>query len=249
MASPHVAGAVALLLEAKPKTKARDVRGILQNSAEPKVWWGNPALGFLDNVHRQGAGMLRIDNAIKATTVITPSKIATGEYWEVMDPWVQPIDVKNNSNKPVTYDISYVNALSTGGVITPSFFTSNAYVEFSESTITVPAWNKYTIEAYIHAATAPVNGIYGGYIVFTPRDGGQVYRIPYAGFVGDYQGIQVLTPPPTVSRGWRSVTMVPSTVPSPAPMTGCTACKERMCRGFWRTLTIRLRSFTSTSIL
>jgi subtilisin family serine protease len=194
MSSPHVAGAVALLLEAKPKTKARDVRGILQNSADPKVWWGNPALGFLDNVHRQGAGMLDIDDAIKATTVITPSKIATGEYWEVMDPWVQPIDVQNNSNQPVTYDISYVNALSTGGVITPSFFTSNAYVEFSESTITVPAWNKYTIEAYIHAATAPVNGIYGGYIVFTPRDGGQVYRIPYAGFVGDYQGIQVLTP-------------------------------------------------------
>lgn len=194
MSSPHVAGAVALLLEAKPKTKARDVRGILQNSADPKNWWGNPALGFLDNVHRQGAGMLDIDDAIKATTVITPSKIATGEYWEVMDPWVQPIDVKNNSNKPVTYDITYENALSTGGVITPSFWLSDAFVEFSESTITVPAWNKYTIEAYIHAATGPENGIYGGYIVFTPRDGGQVYRVPYAGFVGDYQGIQVLTP-------------------------------------------------------
>jgi subtilisin family serine protease len=197
MASPHVAGAAALLLEAKPHTKARDVRGILQNSADPKNWWGNPALGFLDNVHRQGAGMVDIDDAIKATTVITPSKIATGEYWHVMDPaWVQPMDIRNNSNKPVTYDITYVNALSTGGVITPSFFTSDAYVEFSESTITVPQYNKYTIEAYIHAATTPVNGIYGGYIVFTPRDGGQVYRVPYAGFVGDYQGIQALTPTP-----------------------------------------------------
>lgn len=195
MSSPHVAGAVALLLEAKPKTKARDVRGILQNSADPKNWWGNPALGFLDNVHRQGAGMLDIDDAITATTVITPSKIATGEYWHVMDPaWVQPMDIRNNSKKPVTYDITYVNALSTGGVMTPSFFTSDAYVEFSESTITVPAWNKYTIEAYIHAATQPVNGMYGGYIVFTPRDGGQVYRVPYAGFVGDYQGIQAMTP-------------------------------------------------------
>mgnify|MGYP001318642036 CR=1 FL=1 len=197
MSSPHVAGAVALLLQAKPKTKAGDVRGILQNSADPKNWWGNPALGFLDNVHRQGAGMLDIDDAIKATTVITPSKIATGEYWHVMDPaWVQPMDIRNNSKKPVTYDITYVNALSTGGVITPSFFLSDAFVEFSESTITVPAYNKYTIEAYIHAATGPVNGIYGGYIVFTPRDGGQVYRVPYAGFVGDYQGIQALTPTP-----------------------------------------------------
>lgn len=196
MSSPHVAGAVALLLEAKPKTKAREVRDILQNSADPKPWWGNPALGFLDNVHRQGAGMLDIDDAIKATTVITPGKIATGEYWEVMDPYVAVLDIKNNSKKPVTYDITYVNALSTGGVITPSFWLSDAYVEFSETTITVPQYNKYTIEAYIHAATGPVNGIYGGYIVFTPRDGGQVYRVPYAGFVGDYQGIQALTPTP-----------------------------------------------------
>jgi subtilisin family serine protease len=195
MASPHVAGAAALLLEAKPKTKARDVRGILQNSADPKDWWGYPGVGYIDNVHRQGAGMLDIDDAILATTVITPSKIATGEYWHVMDPaWVQPMDIKNNSKKPVTYDITYENALSTGGVITPDFYLSDAYVTFSESTITVPRNNKYTIEAYIHAATGPENGIYGGYIVFTPQDGGQVYRVPYAGFVGDYQGIQALTP-------------------------------------------------------
>ncbi len=195
MSSPHVAGAAALLLEAKPKTKAKDVRTILQNSADPAPWWGNPGLGYLDNVHRQGAGMLDIDDAIKATTVITPSKIAVGEYWEIADPaWVQPIDIRNNTGGPVTYDITYVNALSTGGVITPSFYGSDAYVTFSESTITIPLYNKYTIEAFIHAATGPVNGMYGGYIVFTPRDGGQVYRIPYAGFVGDYQGIQALAP-------------------------------------------------------
>ena len=28
----------------------------------------------------------------------------------------------------------------------------------------------------------------------TPQGGGQVYRVPFAGFVGDYQGIQVLAP-------------------------------------------------------
>jgi minor extracellular serine protease Vpr len=38
-----------------------------------------------------------------------------------------------------------------------------------------------------------VNGQYGGYIVFTPQGDGPVYRVPFAGFVGDYQGIQVLT--------------------------------------------------------
>jgi len=84
MASPHVAGGVALLLEARRDLQrhqgkhdddgddkgwrrgdedednlrhAGTVRDILQNSAKPKPWFGNPGLGFLDNVHRQGAGM------------------------------------------------------------------------------------------------------------------------------------------------------------------------------------------------
>jgi hypothetical protein len=35
--------------------------------------------------------------------------------------------------------------------------------------------------------------VYGGYILFTPQGGGQVLRVPYAGFGGDYQGIPILT--------------------------------------------------------
>ena len=47
----------------------------------------------------------------------------------------------------------------------------------------------------------PDKGVYGGYIVFTPQGGGQVYRVPYAGFKGDYQSIQVLIRP-AGSRCW-----------------------------------------------
>lgn len=192
MSSPHVAGAVALLLQAKPKTPAQAVRGILQNSADPKNWWGNPGLGFLDNVHRQGAGMLDIDDAILATTKIEPAKISAGEG--EMGPYTQTLTIENNAAMAVTYDLSYVNALSTGGVITPSFTTSNATVSFSAASVTVPAKGKTTVTATIYPATGPTYGQYGGYIVFTPQDGGQVYRVPFAGFVGDYQGIQVLVP-------------------------------------------------------
>lgn len=35
---------------------------------------------------------------------------------------------------------------------------------------------------------------YGGYVVLTPQGGGQTYRVPFVGFKGDYQSIQVLTP-------------------------------------------------------
>ena len=59
MASPHVAGAVALLLEAKGKTMdAVTVRTILQNSADPKPLVRVPD-SIPDAVHRQGAGHAR----------------------------------------------------------------------------------------------------------------------------------------------------------------------------------------------
>ncbi len=194
MSSPHVAGAAALLLQAKPNTSAQAVRGILQNSADPKMWWGNPALGFLDNVNRQGAGMVQIDKSILATAKITPDKIATGE--SQAGPYTQQLRIENNGTTDMIYDLSYVDALSTGGIITPIFYSSDASVSFSSDSITVPAGGSAVVAATIFPATGPDQGQYGGYIIFTPQGDGQVYRVPFAGFVGDYQSIQVLTPTP-----------------------------------------------------
>ena len=191
MSSPHVAGAVALLLQAKPNTPSQAVRGILQNSADPRLWWGNPGLGFLDNVHRQGAGMLDIDDAILATTKIEPGKLSLGE--SESGPSTHTLSIENNGAWDVTYDLSFVNALSTGGVINPSFFLSNAAVAFSTPSVWVPAGGTATVDVTINPATSPTFGQYGGYIVFAPQGGGQAYRVPFAGFVGDYQSIPVMT--------------------------------------------------------
>jgi minor extracellular serine protease Vpr len=194
MSSPHVAGGVALLLEAKPGTKPLAVRDILQNSADPKFWSLAPSYGLLDHVHRQGAGMLDIDDAILATTKIEPAKIAAGEG--EAGPYKTMLTIENNGHKGVVYDLSYENALSTGGVITPDFYLSDAYVEFNKTSVTLPPGRTANVQVTIYPATEPKYGLYGGYIVFTPRNNGQVYRVPFAGFVGDYQGIEVLTPTP-----------------------------------------------------
>jgi len=190
MSSPHVAGSAALLLQARPNTPAQAVRGILQNVALPRPWGGQTS-PYIDNVHRQGAGMVQIDKAILSTTKITPAKISAGEGQA--GPYKQKLTIENKAQTAVTYDLSYVNALSTGGVITPTFWDSDASVSFSKSSVTVPSKSAATVTATIYPASGPTNGQYGGYIVFTPRDDGQVYSVPFAGFVGDYQGIQVLT--------------------------------------------------------
>jgi minor extracellular serine protease Vpr len=192
MSAPHVAGGVALLLEARPRTPSQAVRGILQNSADPKLWWGNPGLGFLDNVHRQGAGMLDIPGAILSTTKVEPAKLSLGE--SEAGPATRTLRIENSSSEAVTYNLSHVPALSTGGsTFSPSFFTGFASVAFSNSSVTVPAGGTVSVDVTITANPGlPDRSQYGGYIVLTGDNG--VARVPYAGFKGDYQSILVLNP-------------------------------------------------------
>jgi hypothetical protein len=76
------------------------------------------------------------------------------------------------------------------------YWLSNEYVDFVAPSVTVPADGSATVNVTIYPPTGPDLGTYGGYIVFTPQGGGQVYRVPYAGFVGDYQALPVLTANP-----------------------------------------------------
>lgn len=193
MSAPHVAGAAALLLQAAPGTDTRQVRTMLQNTASPKPWWGNPALGFLDNVHRQGAGMLQIDKAIAATSAVSPGKLSLGEGEAGASS--HNLQIVNNNRHAVTYTLGHVNALSTGfNSFTPSFFVSDAQVRFNRDSVRIPGKGKAIVRATVEPATTPEGGLYGGYITITPDDGSDVLRVPYAGYIGDYQARQVLVP-------------------------------------------------------
>lgn len=193
MSSPHVAGAAALLLQAEPKTKAKSVAGIMQNSAVPKAWSGNPGLGFLDFAHRQGAGMLRIDDAITTATRIEPGKLSLGEG--EAGPTSHKLKLRNSGNTAVTYAVSSVNGLSTGSnTFAPGAFLSDASVSFSAASVTVQPDDSAKVDVTITPATGPVGGQYGGYLVFTPDDGSAVLRVPFGGYVGDYQARLVLAP-------------------------------------------------------
>ncbi len=197
MASPHVAGAVALLLQAKGWTsptpaQAESVRGILQNTAQPKPWSGNPGLGFLDAVHRQGAGLLQIDKAIESKVTVTPGKISLGEAGPDFH---GTLTLTNGGSAAVTYDLSQVEAIATyGSTFAPSFTLEGQAVTFSAPSVTVPANGTATVDVTIQRpADEPFKVVYGGYLVLAPQGGGQTLRVPYAGYAGDYQAIRVLT--------------------------------------------------------
>jgi minor extracellular serine protease Vpr len=198
MASPHVAGVVALYLQAHPHTSSQAMRSILQNSASPGLWWGNPGLGFLDNVQRQGAGLVKADKAILATTSVEPGKLSLGESQS--GPSVQTLHVSNNGNNVVTYALSHAPALATGpDSYTPAFFAAPSSVSFavggvSASSLSLAAGQSADVTVTIAPNAALADGsLYGGYIVLTP-DSGNAVRVPFVGYKGDYQARQVLFP-------------------------------------------------------
>jgi hypothetical protein len=226
MASPHVAGAVALLLESRRDLQrhggkrdddgpndwrgggddganlahAGAVRDILQNSAKPKLWFGDPLLGlctagkpcFLENVQRQGAGMLDIAAAVQATSSVTPGKLSLGEG---TGPSTQTITLRNSGSSNVTYTFDHEPALANGPeIFTPSFWDGFAAVTFSRASVTLRPGESRPVTVTITPpgnADLPANSIYGGYLVVNPS-AGETLRVPYVGFKGDYQSVQVL---------------------------------------------------------
>jgi subtilisin family serine protease len=205
MASPHVAGAVALLKQARPGLPAEMFRPILQNSADPKLWSGNPGLGFLDITHRQGAGMLDIDDAIASRTTITPGKISLGEGTGGS----ATLTLTNNGASAATYNLDHEVAISTGtqtfGPLVSDFWLPGTQVTFSASSVTVPAGGTATIGVEIVADPdengMPTGGLYGGYVQLrNPATGDVAFSVPYVGFKGDYQSIVATPNAPVIGK-------------------------------------------------
>jgi minor extracellular serine protease Vpr len=191
MAAPHVSGAAALFLEEHGTTNPLQLREILQNNAVPSNLLP-PNSAFVNPAHRQGAGTLQIDDAILATTRVSPGKLALGEG---NGPHAHTLTIHNSGPSAVTYDLAHQPAVGTSAnTYAPGLTVNFATVGFSTSSVAVPAGGSATVGVTITPNAAAVRTIYGGYIRLTPQGGGAVLRVPYAGFTGDYQTITVLAP-------------------------------------------------------
>ena len=221
MASPHVAGVAALVIEAKRKAgqtiRAEDMRGLLQNTAVPKPLSIAPTAGILDMVHRQGAGMVNVVSAIGATATVTPGKLSLGEF-ETAAPKTQTLTVTNTGSAPVTYTVSHLGAAASRKnptYYTPAITGPVSSATFSATTITVPAGGSASVDMTVSVNPAALDTtVFGGYAVFTPQGGGTTLRVPYAGFKGDYQALPVLTGTKTMARSLGGGSYQPIGAPS-----------------------------------
>ena len=194
MSAPHVAGITALLLEAKPNTPSQAVRDILQNSGVPRSWYLNPISGLPEPIHRQGAGMVDILTAIESPWRVTPAKIALGEMEGRSQ--TRTLVVSNQGGTELELHPTHLAAASTGknpfdAAIGPGL----AEVSFSPAILRVPPGGAGSLEVTV---TEPLEleggGLFGGFVVLSPADGGRPLRVPYLGMKGDYQHLVTMDP-------------------------------------------------------
>ncbi len=214
MASPHVAGAVALLLQAKPELRGKTtkVRELLQTTGTLAAWSGDPTSGQLEPVHHQGGGLIQIVTALTTKQTVSPGKISLGEG--SAGPKTTSITLTNTSSKPVTYAITKADGVATvGSLVTKRFFRDVSATMSAPTTVTVPAKGTATVTVKITPPRAPATAIYGGWITFTAT-GATTLHVPFAGMAGDYQSVNVLT-----GRGFPTLAQLDATG-NPAPVPG-----------------------------
>lgn len=197
MASPHVAGAAALLLQARrlmfqqgdPLVKTTALRNLLMNTAVPRT--EGPNSTDLYPVHSQGAGLIDVWAAIQAQQRVWPDKLALGPV-QGGATIKQILNIQNLGGKAESYTFEAVG--SEGSAVTVSAaaqpFTVQARASTAtQITLTVPG-------------DLPDGGIFSGYINVVNSAGETVAHVPYLGFKGDYQEASALDPVPPLNLPW-----------------------------------------------
>ncbi|WP_327221907.1 S8 family peptidase [Streptomyces cyaneofuscatus] len=167
MATPHVAGAAAILKQKNPAWTGAQIKAALTGSAE----------GGSHTVFQQGAGRLAVGKAIDQTLVAEPVSVTLGtQPWPHTDdtPVTERVTYRNNGTADVTVDLSLEAPTGGDGQPAPAgFFTLGA------QRITVPAGSTAAVDLTADTRLGgTVDGSYSATVVAT--GGGQTVRTPAA---------------------------------------------------------------------
>ncbi|MER5947235.1 S8 family peptidase [Streptomyces sp. NPDC001904] len=156
MATPHVAGAAAILKQQHPDWTYTQLKGALVGSAK-----GTAGL----TPFQQGSGRIQVDKAIGQTVFADPVSVGFGvAQWPHTDdkPLTKQVTYRNTGTKDVTLDLTVQGTGPKGQPAPAGFFT------LGSTTVTVPAGG--TASADVTADTrlgGTADGSYSAYITAT----------------------------------------------------------------------------------
>ncbi|MFE7762072.1 S8 family peptidase [Streptomyces sp. NPDC057438] len=162
MATPHVAGAAALLKQRHPKWTYAELKAALFASAK-----GGPYTPF-----EQGSGRIRVDRAVKQKIVAKPVSVDFGVHqWPHADdePVTRKLTYRNLGGKPVTLRLAVTGIDPKGGPAPAGFFRLGA------RKVTVPARGRAAVDLIVNTRLGgKLDGAYSAYV--TAQGGGQGVR-------------------------------------------------------------------------
>ncbi|MET8812454.1 S8 family serine peptidase [Streptomyces sp. NPDC004549] len=162
MATPHVAGAAAILKQEHPDWGYAELKGALTGSTK-----GGDYTPF-----EQGSGRVQVDKAIGQSVIADPVSVSFPEQqWPHTDdkPVTKELTYRNLGDKDVTLDLSTTATGPTGKAAPAGFF------QLADDHVTVPAHGKafvgLTVDTRLGGTT---DGAYSAYV--TATGGGQSVR-------------------------------------------------------------------------
>ncbi|GAA3757754.1 S8 family serine peptidase [Plantactinospora mayteni] len=166
MASPHVAGAVALLAQQHPDWTAGQLKGTLMGSAAPQPG---------QTVYQQGAGRVDVARAVAQTVVSEPASIMFGKAsWPHHDdePVRRTVAYRNHGPTAVTLELAAEVTGPDGEPAPAGMFTLAA------DRVTVPAGGRAEVAVTADTTVDGADGLFAGRIV--ARAGATVLSTPVA---------------------------------------------------------------------
>ncbi|WP_435857447.1 S8 family peptidase [Streptomyces olindensis] len=162
MATPHVAGAAAILKQQHPEWKYTELKGALTGSTK-----GGKYTPF-----QQGSGRVQVDQAIKQSVIAEPASVSFGvQQWPHTDdkPVTKELTYRNLGTKDVTLKLASTATNPKGQAAPAGFFKLGA------TTVTVPAGGKASVPFTVDTKLGgTLDGAYSSYV--TATGGGQTIR-------------------------------------------------------------------------
>jgi subtilisin family serine protease len=167
MATPHVAGAAALLAQQHPDWDADELKAVLMSSAEPLADLG---------LYSQGAGRVDLADAVSQTVVPDVNSLALGSQpWPADDdaPVTERVSYRNTGTDEVTIDLTAPATGPEGAEVPGGMFT------VTPSSLTIPPGASAEAVFTADTSVASATGTFTGAVVATPAGGAPV-RVPFA---------------------------------------------------------------------